>query len=342
MTGAARRTTLRRGSMRMTTLVGVIAAGLGAFTGLAAAGGASASPSRPVIERVIAQGPNLHAVDVYSAAMDKTIKVQVVTPRIDSGPRPTLYLLGGLNEEDPNNSIWNIKTNVAEFYGDKNVNVVMPIAGDGSMYTDWQRDDPKLGRYKWETFLTRELPPLIEQWFDGNAVRGIAGLSMGAGASLVLAVRNPGFYRAVAAYSGCYTTTGLAGQAYPRGIVAGFGGNADNMWGPPTDPAWAAHDVVSRAANLRGSTVYVSTGTGRSGRYDAPGYPGNENPTDRQVIGGAIEVGSLLCTQQLDARLDQLKVPATVRYVDPGTHSWPYWVDQQRESWPTLSRGLGL
>ncbi|MFC9978611.1 alpha/beta hydrolase [Gordonia sp. NPDC127522] len=342
MTGTTRRTIHRRGTVRLVSVIGALTAAMSVVTSLVAAGPAAAAPDRPVIERVAADGPHQYILDVYSAAMQKTIKVQVVTPRAESGPRPSLYLLGGLNEEDPNNSIWTIKTDVAGFYADKNVNVVMPIAGDGSFYTDWQRDDPKLGRNKWETFLTRELPSLIDERFDGNGVRGIAGLSMGAGAALVLAVRNPGFYDAVAAYSGCFTTTGPAGQAYPRGIVTAFGGNPDNMWGPPTDPAWAEHDVVAKAANLRGSTVYVSTGTGRAGRYDAPGYPGNENPTDRQIVGGAIEVGSLWCTQQLDSRLDRLGVPATIRYVDPGTHSWPYWVDQQRESWPTLRRGLGL
>ncbi|MBA5848929.1 alpha/beta hydrolase [Gordonia amicalis] len=342
MTGAARRTSDRRVASQTTALIAILAAALTAFAGLAQAGGANAAPTRSTIERVVAEGPHSHGVYVHSAAMQKTIKVQVVTPEASAGPRPSLYLLGGLGEENPEKSIWTLKTDVAGFYADKNVNVVMPIAGNGSLYTDWQRDDPVLGRYKWETFLTRELPPLIDERFDGNGARGLAGLSMGAGAALVLAVRNPGFYDTVAAYSGCFTTTGPAGQAYPRGIVTAFGGNPDNMWGPPSDPAWAAHDVLLRAAGLRGTEVYVSTGTGRPGKYDAPGYPGNDNPTDRQVVGGAIELGALWCTQQLQARLGQLKIPATIRYVDPGTHSWPYWVDQQRQSWPTIARGLGL
>ncbi|MDH3019842.1 alpha/beta hydrolase family protein [Gordonia alkanivorans] len=345
MTGAARRNTYRRVKMRATGVLATTVAAAIVFSGLAtavSAGPASAAPGVSAIERVVAEGPHLHAVYVHSASMDKTIKVQVLTPRADTGPRPSLYLLGGLNEQDPNNSVWTLKTDLAGFYADKNVNVVMPIAGDGSFYTDWQRDDPKLGRYKWETFLTRELPPLIDTQFSGNGVRGVAGLSMGAGAALVLAARNPRFYDAVAAYSGCFTATGPAGQAYPRGIVAAFGGDANNMWGGPNDPDWAAHDVLAQAGNLRGSAVYVSTGTGRSGKYDAPGYPGNENPTDRQVVGGVIEVGSMWCTQQLQSRLAAAGVPATIRYVDPGTHSWPYWVDQQRESWPTLRRGLGL
>ncbi|WP_411353233.1 alpha/beta hydrolase [Gordonia bronchialis] len=304
----------------------------------------AAPTSRPA--EIIGVDPSddgLLAVDVYSAAMRKIVKVQVSVPnRNATAHRPTLYLLGGLGEESPDHSVWTTHTDLRGFFKDKNVTVVLPIAGNGSLYTDWQRDDPVLGRYKWETFLTRELPPLIEKRFGGNGRRGIAGLSMGAGASLVLAARHPGFYASVAAYSGCYTTGGIVGQAYPRSIVTAFRGNPDNMWGSPADPDWARHDVLRLANNLRGTAVYVSSGTGRPGKYDAPGYPGNSNPVDRQVIGGGIEVGAYWCTRNLQDRLRQLRIPATVRIIDPGTHSWPYWIDQQRTSWPVIKRGLGM
>ncbi|MFW0795988.1 alpha/beta hydrolase family protein [Gordonia sp. CPCC 205515] len=301
---------------------------------------AHAAPSRPIIERVEQEGPTQFAAYVYSAAMRKTIKVQVLTPRRPSGPRPTLYMLSGLGEQDPKNSIWLIKSDAARFFADKNVNVALPLAGNGSFYTDWQRDDPKLGRYRWETFLTKELPPLIDARFAGNGRRAIAGLSMGAGSALMLAARNPRFYRTVAAYSGCYTTTGPAGEAYPRGIVSTFGGNPDNMWGPPGSPGWAAHDVVARSGGLRGTDIYVSTGTGLSGAYDAPGYPGNTDPMNRQAVGGAIEFGSQVCTRNLQQRLAAQGIPAEFRYVSPGTHSWPYWVDQLHQSWPFINRSL--
>ena len=227
MTGAARRNTYRRVKMRATGVLATTVAAAIVFSGLAtavSAGPASAAPGVSAIERVVAEGPHLHAVYVHSASMDKTIKVQVLTPRADTGPRPSLYLLGGLNEQDPNNSVWTLKTDLAGFYADKNVNVVMPIAGDGSFYTDWQRDDPTLGRHKWETFLTRELPPLIDTQFSGNGVRGVAGLSMGAGAALVLAARNPGFYDAVAPTTcGAARTTriGLHTMCSPRRETSG-------------------------------------------------------------------------------------------------------------------------
>ncbi|MEE3848782.1 alpha/beta hydrolase family protein [Gordonia sp. LSe1-13] len=335
---ARRETGGSRSFVAVITCLAVAASAAISLIGVSAS--ASAAPSESRIERIVREGPTRLAAYVHSGSMDKTIKVQLLVPRDSDGPRPFLYMLGGLGEESEENSIWLIKTDAEKFFADKNVTVAMPIAGNGSFYTDWQRDDPELGRYKWETFLTKELPPLLEARFDGNGSRGISGLSMGAGSSLTLAARNQGFYDSVAAFSGCYTTTGPAGQAYPRGIVSAFGGNPDNMWGPPNDPAWAAHDVLQRSGGLRGSAVYVSTGTGRSGEYDAPGYPGNSNPTDRQIVGGAIEVGSLWCTRNLQAQLDAQGIPATFRYEDPGTHSWPYWVDQLHRSWPFIDAAL--
>ncbi len=53
---------------------------------------------------------------------------------------------------------WYNNTDVTNFFADKHVNVVLPVGGKYSMYTDWDADDPVLGRNKWQTFLTRELP----------------------------------------------------------------------------------------------------------------------------------------------------------------------------------------
>lgn len=305
---------------------------------------ASATPARSSIERTVIEGPTQLALYVHSAAMSKTVKVQVLLPRADAptaGPaRPSLYMLSGLGEEDPANSMWLRNSDAVQFFAGKNVNVVLPLAGNGSFYTDWLRDDPVLGRYRWETFLTKELPPLLTEAVNANGARAIAGLSMGAGSALVLAARNSHFYRAAASYSGCYSSTDLAGMASTQAIVRSFGGNPDNMWGPISGPAWAAHDVVQRADGLRGTSVYVSVGSGLPGRYDAPGYPGNDKPTDRVVIGGAIEAGAQACTRRLQSTLAAKHIPATFDFVNPGTHSWPYWVDQLHRSWPFLATAL--
>lgn len=322
---------------RIAVFCAVLAVG---FAGLLGGGAvASSEPSVGRIDSRIDSSPTLATLAVYSPSMDRTIDVQVLTPAVDSGPRPSLYMLSGIGEEDPSNSMWLRKGGAAEFFRDKNVNVVLPLAGPGSFYSDWQRDDPTLGRYKWETFLTRELPPLIDAEFDGNGRDGIAGLSMGAQSAMMLASRNPDIYSAVAAYSGCFTSAEPAGQGSMRAIVSAFGGDANNMFGGPLDPDWAAHDVLINAEGLRGKAIYVSVGSGLPGRHER--FETAED-WDIVVVGGVIESGSNFCTHRLADRLGQLAIPATFDFEETGTHSWAYWVDQLPKSWPTLAGGLGL
>lgn len=311
---------------------------------LSAVGTASAAPEVPAPEpaRILdsaSTSPTLRTLSVYSPAMAEEITVQVLTPATPTGPRPTLYMLSGIGEEDPSNSMWLRKGGAAEFFRDKNVNVVLPLAGPGSFYTDWQRDDPTLGRYQWETFLTEELPPLIDAEVDGNGRNAVAGLSMGAQSAMMLAARHPDLYSGVASYSGCFASSEPMGQASIRAIVGAFGGNADNMWGGPLDPAWVKHDSVVDAESLRGTEVYVSVGTGAPGPHESFG---SAEALDVVVVGGLIEVGSHYCTRRLADRLSELNIPATFDFTDVGTHSWPYWVEQLPKSWPTLARALGL
>ena len=304
-------------------------------------GVASADPveaAARIVDTAIASD-TLRTVSVASPAMGGIVEVQVLTPAVDTGSRPTLYMLSGIGEEDPHNSMWLRKGGAAEFFADKNVNVVLPLAGPGSFYTDWQRDDPTLGRYKWETFLTQELPPLIDATFDGNGRNAIAGLSMGAQSAMMLAVRHPDLYSGVASYSGCFSSSDPMGQANIRSIIAAFGGNADNMWGGPLDPDWVAHDSVVNAERLRGTAVYVSVGTGAPGPHESFD---SAAALDIVVVGGLIEVGANYCTHRLAERLGQLNIPATFDFTRTGTHSWPYWVEQLPKSWPTLAGSLGL
>ena len=70
---------------------------------------------------------------------------------------------------------WTHDAHADSFYADKNVNVVLPIGGQSSFYSDWLKPDNG-HNYQWETFLTKELPPLLESQWRTTNVRGIAGL----------------------------------------------------------------------------------------------------------------------------------------------------------------------
>ncbi len=296
------------------------------------------APASAVVERVEHLTDTRTALFVHSPAMRRVVQVQVLHPASE-GPRPTLYLLDGVeagSESEYRESAWTAETDIVDFVSDKNVNVVLPVGGTGSYYTDWQRPDPVLGVNRWETFLTEELPPIIDGRFHGNGTNAVAGLSMGATGAMLLITRNPELYEGVAALSGCLDTSQASTRNSVRGTVVYKGGNPDNMWGPPEDPDWAAHDPLRLAERLRGKDVFVSTGNGLLGPHDfASGQ-------DQLSAGMALEMGAFTCTLTFDRRLRELNIPATVVYRPWGTHTWPYWQDDIKTAWPTLARSLGL
>src|SRR5574340_535744 len=230
------------------------------------------------------------AMFIDSPSMGKIVQVQILHPA-GGGARPTLYMLDGVSagaESDYRESTWTQRTDIVDFFADKNVNVVLPVGGTASYYTDWQRPDPILGHNEWETFLAKELPPLIDSRFSGNGVNAIAGVSMGATGAMNLITRHPELYRGVASLSGCPDNGQEASITAVRTPVAYKGGDATNMWGGPEDPAWAAHDPVLNAEHLRGKSIFVTVGTGLPGPHDTD--------TDALTVGGPLEAAALVCT----------------------------------------------
>lgn len=283
---------------------------------------------------------------VHSAAMDRDVPLTVLRPANTATPAPTLYLLNGAGGGEDAAS-WAVKSDYVDFFKDKNVNVVTPLAGKFSYYTDWIKTDKKLGNNKWTTFLTKELPPLIDAALDTNHVNSIAGISTSATAVFNLALAAPGLYKAVGAYSGCAQTSQPLGQQYVETTVNVWGGgNVANMWGPPTDPLWAENDPYLHADRLRGLAMYVSNGSGLPGPHDTLNDPriNGQGPTlaNQMIVGGVIEAATNQCTHALADRFNQLGIPATFDFRPTGTHSWGYWQDDLHNSWPTLAHAMGI
>ncbi|MFF3569540.1 alpha/beta hydrolase [Nocardia jiangxiensis] len=284
---------------------------------------------------------------VHSAAMNQDITVEVQRPRDTSLPRPVLYLLNGAGGgEDA--ATWQRNTDALPYLADKNANIIEPIGGAWSYYTDWLKDDPVLGRNKWKTFFTRELPPLIDASLGTDGVHAIAGLSMAGTSVLALAIAQPGLYRSVASYSGCAQTSDPLGREVVKTAISVWGdGNPTNMWGADSSPLWAVNDPFVHADRLRGINLFLSSGSGIPGPYDTPNspfllHPGPVSLANQLLVGGLLEAGTNACTHNLQNRLNQLGIPVTVDYTATGTHSWGYWQDALKQSWPVLARGLGL
>ncbi|GAB88642.1 alpha/beta hydrolase [Gordonia rhizosphera] len=276
---------------------------------------------------------------VYSAAMHRNIPVRIVDGG-GGGPKPTLYVLDGLRA--PNNtSGWLQNTDVDDFMVGKGVNVAIPFGGGGSFYTDWDQVDPKLGVNKWETFLTRELPAYMARKHNSdNRRNGIAGLSMSGTSALNLASRHPGFYKAVASYSG-YPTVTFPG--FTQGIqlsVAEMGGDPTNMWGLFPAGQWFQNDPFLSAGNLAGKYVYVSSGSGLGSRYDTSVDPtsANFNPVKfSQMV--PLEVAASVSSQMYIGRVALVPgVKLTTHITPDGVHWWDYWESDFKQSWATTFR----
>ncbi len=165
-------------------LVGAAAAvtlpGLIGLAGGAATAGAFSRPGLPV-----------EYLQVPSPSMGRSIKVQFQSGGNGS---PAVYLLDGLRAQDDYNG-WDINTPAFEWYYQSGLSIIMPVGGQSSFYTNWYQ--PACGKagcstYKWETFVTSELP----QWLSSNkSVKptgsAAVGISMSGSAAMILAAYHP-------------------------------------------------------------------------------------------------------------------------------------------------------
>lgn len=275
--------------------------------------------------------------------MRSRMHVKVLSARAGRSA-PTLYLLNGAAGGEGGSS-WFDRTDIRTFFANENVNVVVPMGGAASYFTDWLHIDPKLGRPQWATFLTDELPGVIDRRLNANGRNAIAGISMAGTSVFQLSLRAPELYRALGSFSGCAQTSDPAGRAAVRLVVEGRGGgNAANMWGPPSNPEWADNDPYLHVERFRGKSIYVSNGSGMPGRYDTingPGIDGDPSKlVDQLAVGALIETATSECTRNLQRRMIQERVPATFHLYAGGTHSWAYWQDELHRAWPQFRAAL--
>ncbi|OFT28160.1 hypothetical protein HMPREF3170_10900 [Corynebacterium sp. HMSC08D02] len=282
------------------------------------------------------------AVFIRSAAMpEQLMQVQILLARDwHSNPQakfPEVWALDGLRARDDENG-WTIETNIEQFYADKNVNVILPVGGESSFYSDWQR--PNNGKnYKWETFLTKELVPVLNNEFRSNNSRAVVGISMGGTAAINLAERNPHLFKFVGSFSGYLdtTTTGMPTAIKAAQMDAG-GYDSEAMWGPAGSQDWIDHDPKLGIEALKDMTVYVSSGSGR----DDFGNPESVAKGAANPAGVGLEVISRLSTQTFVDYASRTPVKPVVKFRPSGVHSWEYWQFEMTQAWPYIANALAL
>ena len=279
-------------------------------------------------------------VSVYSPSMNMVI-VNDVFKSPTSGS-PTFYLLPGIDGGDnldpggswaPGTKSWFGMTDIQGFFANKNVNVVSPLGGQFSWWTNWVNDASK----QYQTYMTQELPPVINAQYNTNGRNAVGGLSSTGGTAIDYAVQAPGVFRAVGSYSGLLNPSDNPQQV---GLTLMGGGlSADNMWGPPGGPLWVAHDPTKNVGKLRGVAVYAAaSASGDVGDVDR--LPPDFGPN---VTGGFIERIIADSTKQFGDTAAAAGVPVTVVMRPQGSHTWGLFESEMQESWKTtIGPALGV
>jgi diacylglycerol O-acyltransferase/trehalose O-mycolyltransferase len=290
------------------------------------------------------EGLPVEYLDVYSPSMGRNIRVQFQGPGESAEnlpPSRAVYLLDGLRAQD-DYSGWDINTPAFEWFFNSGISTVMPVGGQSSFYSDWYSPSSfnnQTYTYKWETFLTQELP----SWLAANrnvsaSGNGVVGLSMSGSAALILSAFHPGQFRYAASLSGFLNPSSLLMQQAIRVAMLDAGGyNVDNMWGPPWDGAWKRNDPVKQVARI------VANGT-RLWIYCAPG---GATPLDDgadpnlAMSANSLETLAIKSNKDFqDAYVGAGGRNATFQFPPAGNHSWPYWGAQLAALKPDLIASL--
>jgi diacylglycerol O-acyltransferase / trehalose O-mycolyltransferase len=314
----------------MPVAVAALLPGLVGLAGETATAGAFSRPGLPV-----------EYLDVPSAGMGRDVRIQFQS----GGPgSPAVYLLDGLRAQDDYNG-WDINTPAFEWYEGSGLSVIMPVGGQSSFYSDWYK--PAKGKagtftYKWETFLTQELPAYLAA---NKAVRSTGsaavGLSMAGSAALTLAIWHPEQFPYAGSLSGFLNLSEgwwpmLVGMS--MGDAGGF--SPDDMWGKTEDPnsAWKRNDPMVNIDRLvaNNTRIWIYCGDGTPSDLDAGVSAGN-------LFNSKFLEGFTLRTNKSfkDNYLAAGGANGVFNFPANGTHSWNYWGQQLQQMKPDIQRVLG-
>ncbi|KUI48609.1 diacylglycerol acyltransferase/mycolyltransferase Ag85A [Mycobacterium sp. GA-1199] len=312
---------------RRFAVAAIAAALLPGFVSLAGQSASAGAFSRP--------GLPVEYLMVPSPSMGRDIKVQF---QKGTGSK-AVYLLDGLRARDDYNG-WDLETQAFEWFYETPLSLVLPVGGQSSFYSDWYA--PACGKagcqtYKWETFLTSELP----QWLSAN--RGVSttgnaavGLSMSGNSAIILSVYHPDQFIYAGALSAFLNPS--EGQ-WPflinmaMGDAGGF--DANDMWGRTEDPnsAWKRNDPMVQIPTIvaNGTRLWVYCGNG------TPNELGGANLPAEFLEGLTIRTNIAFRDNYIAAGGNN----GVFNFPPYGTHSWEYWGAQLQEMKPDLISHLG-
>lgn len=280
----------------------------------------------------------LVALSVSTQALSGPVDMRILLPsgyaRHHRRHYPVLYLLDGTSGHAAD---WTQFGGAEQTTAGRPLIVVMPnidLNGDGGGWcTDWFNNGAH-GKPEWETFHIDQLIPWVDRnlrTIAGRDGRAIAGLSQGGFCSMSYAARHPDLFETALSFSGApdiaYDTEAQLLVTPVINATETFLDHvaANSIFGPRLSQEinWAAHDPTTLAGNLRGMNLFMYTGNGFPGPLDHGLPNGGSN---------AIEGGVEILTRLFHQRLEALGIPSLYDDYGAGTHSWPYWARDLRES----------
>ncbi len=149
-----------------------------------------------------------------SAALDCDMKFGLfLPPQAQDGPVPVLYWLSGLTCTEQN---FITKAGAQRCAAEHGIALVIPDTsprgddvadadgydlGKGAGFYVDATQVPWSAHYRMYSYIVDELPALVEAHFPVTDARAISGHSMGGHGALTIALKNPGCYRSVSAFS---------------------------------------------------------------------------------------------------------------------------------------------
>lgn len=164
-----------------------------------------------LLSPIAAQAAKVDTLHTYSTAMKKNIKAVVVLPDSYDQKKsyPSVYLLHGY--DDSYNGWVNYVPDVKKYADEFQMILICP---DGNL-SSWYFDSPVDPKWKYETYVSLELPVQIDARYKtikDRKARAITGLSMGGHGALYLAFKHQEVYGAAGSMSGGVDITPFPGK----------------------------------------------------------------------------------------------------------------------------------
>lgn len=193
--------------------------------------------------------------DVYqhrSAVLGCEMKVAVyLPPQAATQTLPVLYWLSGLTCTEQN---FITKAGAQRYAAEHGVILVAPDTsprgddvadaegydlGKGAGFYLNATEQPWAAHYRMYDYIVDELPALVEAHLPASGARSISGHSMGGHGALVIALKNPGRYRSVSAFSPIVAPTRVP---WGQKAFTAYLGEDRSAWA-----AWDASELVATA-----------------------------------------------------------------------------------------------